>query len=180
MSIVGIKELLIRVKEDKLFEDLSERELTNPEGTGFDLRVGEIYKLTSGGFLGVENRETSNTELVVKYENNKNNSIIIKPNEYYLIKTIEKINNPKDLAPHFKHRSNLFRSGVVVHTAHCGQGYQGNLLFGIENRGKYDFKLEMGARVIHVVFHKIEGEGTEYRGQWQGGRISTHGMERQV
>ena len=168
------------MKEEKLFENLSDRELTNPEGTGFDLRVGEIYKLTSGGFLGAENRETSNTELVKKYENGKENFIIIKPGDYYLIKTMEKINNPNDLAAHFKHRSNLFRSGVVIHTAHCGQGYQGNLLFGIENRGKHDFKLEMGARIVHVIFHKIEGEGTKYRGQWQGGRVSTEGAEKQV
>ena len=180
MSVVGIKELLQRVKKDKLFDNLSDRELNNPEGTGFDLRVGEVYKLTSGGFLGVENRDTSSTELIAKYEEGKENSIIIKPGDYFLIKTIENINNPKDLAPYFKHRSNLFRSGVVVHTAHCGQGYKGPLLFGIENRGKFDFKLEMGARVIHVVFHKIEGEGIQYRGQWQGGRVSTDGMEKQI
>jgi hypothetical protein len=38
--------------------------LKNPEGAGFDLRVGEIYKIKGKGFLGVEERETPNAEKV--------------------------------------------------------------------------------------------------------------------
>jgi hypothetical protein len=41
--VLGIKKLLKLVKEKKLVENLSERELKNPEGAGFDLRVGEIF-----------------------------------------------------------------------------------------------------------------------------------------
>jgi len=36
---------------------LSQRELTNPEGAGFDLRLGEVYKIKGTAFLGEEERK---------------------------------------------------------------------------------------------------------------------------
>ena len=38
----------------------------------------------------------------------------------------------------------------------------------------------MGARFVHVIFHEIKGSGSQYRGQWQGGRVTTRRKERQV
>ncbi len=37
--MIGTKELLKLVKKKKLVENLCDRELQNPEGTGFDLRI---------------------------------------------------------------------------------------------------------------------------------------------
>ena len=48
--IIGVKKLLELVKEKKLVENLSERELKNPEGAGFDIRIGELYKVKGKGF----------------------------------------------------------------------------------------------------------------------------------
>src|SRR3990172_8263301 len=45
--ILGPKILLQLVRTKKLVENLSERELTSPEGAGFDLRLGEVYKIES-------------------------------------------------------------------------------------------------------------------------------------
>lgn len=57
--VIGPKKLLELVEEIKLVENLSERELSNPEGAGFDLRLGEIHKIVGGkAFLGVTERET--------------------------------------------------------------------------------------------------------------------------
>jgi len=56
--ILGIKELHRLVKEKDLVTNLSERELENPEGAGFDLRIGELYEISGQGFLGVTERET--------------------------------------------------------------------------------------------------------------------------
>lgn len=181
MTVLGIEELLRRVREEKLIEGLAERELTNPEGCGFDLRIGKLYKPTSSGFLGVNKRETSNVELIGEYKEGESRLVTIKPSEYYLMETVERINNPLDLSPEIKHRTTLFRSGVVIYNSHVGPGYQGTLTFGIKNQGDYDFKLEMGARVVHVTFHLIEGKLKRgYEGQWQGGRVATEGKETQI
>ena len=56
--VLGIKELHRLVKEKNLIANLSERELKNPEGAGFDLRIGELYEISGEGFLGVTERET--------------------------------------------------------------------------------------------------------------------------
>jgi len=66
--ILGVKKLLELVKKKKLVENLSERELKNPEGAGFDIRIGELYQLKGQGFLGIEERKTPKIKLVAKYD----------------------------------------------------------------------------------------------------------------
>jgi len=178
--ILGIDKLHELVKEKKLVENLCERELNNPEGAGFDLRIGEIYQNTSGGFMGIDEREIPEPKLIEKFEENKKKTVILEPGEYYVIKTIETVNTPKDIMILFRPRITFFRCGVTVFTGNCAPGYRGPLFFGLANLGKFPFKLEMGARVVHAMFHQIDGSSNLYQGQWQGGRLSTEGKEKQV
>jgi deoxycytidine triphosphate deaminase len=69
--ILGIKELHKLVKEQNLVENLCEREMNNPEGAGFDLRLGEAYELSGDGFLGVEERQTPEAKSLAKFNPNK-------------------------------------------------------------------------------------------------------------
>src|SRR3989344_661661 len=108
--ILGPKLLLKLVKEIKLVEDLSERELTNPEGAGFDLRLGEVYKISGNAFLGETERKTADIELVQEYKSGEKRSIILKPGDFYLVTTIESVNTPLNLTINFKPRSTTFRS----------------------------------------------------------------------
>lgn len=197
--ILGVKKLLKLVKEKKLVENLSERELKNPEGAGFDLRIGEIYKFRSKiknprrrtfgslrgrqkakSFLGIDERRTADVELVAKYDSNKRKSFNFKPSSYYLMKTIEKVNTPDNILILFTPRTTLFRSGIILFTATCSPGYCGELTFGIANLGPIEVKIELGARVAHAMFFEIKGETNLYRGQWQGGRVSTKKKEKQI
>ncbi len=61
-------------------------------------------------------------------------------------------------------------------------GYCGELTFGLKNHSKYnDFILELGARITQIIFHENTENISEYRGQWQGGKVSTQGqIETQV
>ena len=99
--ILGIKELHRLVDEQKLVENLCEREMNNPEGAGFDFHMGEVYEIEGEGFLGVEERKTPETKSVAKYEESKNedeNYFIFEPGKYYLVKTMEKVNLPLTLS----------------------------------------------------------------------------------
>lgn len=177
---LGTKKLLKLVKEKKLVENLSERELKNPEGAGFDFRLGEIYQISGKGFLGVEERETPGTKLLAKYEERKRESFIFKPGKYYLMKTVEKVNTPEDLLILFRPRSTIYRSGMMIFTGNVSPGYKGELTFGVINLGPSPIKIELGARVVHAMFFEVRGGTNLYRGQWQGGRVSTKKRERQV
>lgn len=201
--VLGPKLLLKLVKTKKLVEGLSERELTNPEGAGFDLRLGEVYRIKGSAFLGETHRKTAEIELIAKYNGSqkKKNSyiaggddrikkrdskltpmskIIIRPGEFYLVKTIESVNMPQNLTASITPRSTTYRSGLFLRTGNVPPGYCGELVFGLKNEGTATVEIEMGARFAHIQFSEVKGGGNLYRGQWQGGRITTKKKEKQV
>ncbi len=178
--ILGPKELLKLVKKVKLVEGLSERELTNPEGAGFDLRLGEVFKISGSAFLGETHRKTADVKSVRVYNSKKKQSIKIKPGDFFLVKTIEKINLPLSLSAVIIPRTTTFRSGLFIRTGPIQPGYSGELTFGLKNEGPITVEIEMGARFVHVLFHEIKGGGSAYRGQWQGGRVSATKKEKQI
>ena|SRR5438270_9292954 len=178
--ILGPKKLLELVKTQKLVENLSERELTNPEGAGFDLRLGEVYKISGDAFLGETHRKTADIELVEKHVEGETRSITLEPGDFYLVTTIESVNTPLDLTINFKPRSTTFRSGLFLRTGNVAPGYKGKLSFGLKNEGPIPVTIEMGARFVHAQFEQVLGNGSQYRGQWQGGRITATKKEKQV
>lgn len=178
--ILGSKKLLKLIREKKLVENLSERELNNPEGAGFDIRIGELYEVKGKGFLGIEERETSGIKLIAKFDKKKRQKVILQPRTYYLMKTIEKLNLPENLLALFTPRSTLYRSGVYIFGGQTAPGYKGELTTGIYNFRDEKFELEMGARVLHLMFFEVKGKSNLYRGQWQGGRITTQKREKQL
>src|SRR3989344_598304 len=171
--VLGPRILLQLVKTQKLVEGLSERELTNPEGAGFDLRLGEVYKISGKSFLGVTERHTPKVKLVKKYTEGKTTSMVFKPGEFYLVKIMEVVNMPQNLSATITPRSTTFRSGLFLRTTNVHPGYCGELNFGIKNEGPVPVTIEMSARIAHIQFHEVAGGGNMYRGQWQGGRVTT-------
>ncbi|MBI2054564.1 MAG: 2'-deoxycytidine 5'-triphosphate deaminase [Candidatus Sungbacteria bacterium] len=178
--ILGISELSRLVKEKKLVENLAERELNNPEGAGFDLRLGKLFKLKGRGFLGIDERETPGVEIIAEYNPEKTQSVIIKPGEMYLTETYERLNMPIDLLAVAKPRTTLHRSGIFTRVSVADPGYSGTLHPAIFNAGPVEVEIELGARYINVMFFEIKGEASAYRGQWQGGRATTDGREVQI
>ena len=184
--ILGIEKLHELVKELQLVENLCDREQNNPEGAGFDLRLAEVFELDAAGndyFLGVEERNTPDVKSIAVHDPSKSeveNSFTFAPGKYYLIKTMEKVNLPTTLSGVIFPRTTLFRSGLALFNGVVQPGYSGELSFGITNLGKTNIRVAFGARVVHVTFQEVLGEGSQYRGQWQGGRVATEGKETQV
>lgn len=173
---------LVHNPKVKLVENLDERELNNPEGAGFDIRVGEVYRFLPNGkaFLGITDRKTPDIKLIASYEKGKRKKFIIRPNKFLLIKTMERVNFPNNICGHTFIRSTLFRCGLQLLNTQIAPGYQGELTFGLKNEGTIPVTIELGARVAHVQFEWVDGGGKKYRGQWQGGRVATKGKEKQV
>lgn len=205
--ILGPQELLKLVKSKNLVEGLSDRELTNPEGAGFDLRLGEVYKISGNAFLGETHRKTAEIELIAKYgsyslkhsskgklinqphatlndrgqqREAKLSKIVIKPGDFFLVKTIESVNMPQNLTASITPRSTTYRSGLFLRTGNVPPGYCGGLIFGLKNEGPITVEIEMGARFVHIQFSEVKGRGNMYRGQWQGGRVTTKKKEKQI
>lgn len=131
--VLGIKELHRLVEEKKLVDGLSDRELKEPEGAGFDLRIGELYELSGLGFLGVTERETPSVEILASHEVDGAKRVSLAPKTYYVMKTIELVNMTEDLLALMTPRSTLFRSGVFAFGGQVPPGYHGGLTMGIYN-----------------------------------------------
>lgn len=173
----------------KIVKNLGERDFNNPEGAGVDLRLGSVYKITGGrAFIEADNeagqgkRSGFTTSELYSYDIDakEQDSLIIKPGEYYLVKTIESVALPLDVLADFRPRSTLFRSGLQLLTTLGTPGYEGELIFGLSNLCDHPVELQMGARICTAVFYRLESEGVAYRGQNQGGRVTASGEERQV
>lgn len=189
MSVLGVDEVIRRVKKEKLIENLGIRELKNPEGAGMDLRLGAVYKIVQGGAFIEGDRQQAlgarrgvKIRLIAEFKKGKRNQewVVIKPGDYYLVSTIEVINTPTDLMPVVFPRTSLFRAGLLLLNSKTDPGYIGSLTMGLKNLSEFELKLQLGARICNIVFVKIEGETTTYRGQHQGGRISPTEVEQQV
>ncbi|MBI2017669.1 hypothetical protein HYS92_01315 [Candidatus Daviesbacteria bacterium] len=187
MSVLGINQIHKRIKKYGLIKNLGKRELNYPEGVGVDLRLGSVHKIIKGGaFIEVDsgqvlgNRKGVETKLVAEFVEGKVLEVTIKPGEYYLVQTYEEINTPEDLMPILHPRTSLFRSGLLLLNSKTDPGYVGKLTMGLTNLSPFPVKLQLGARICNIIFHKIEGKTIKYRGQHQGGRVSPKKVERQV
>src|SRR3989344_4493133 len=117
MSVVGIKEVVRRIKEEELITGLGGRDFSNPEGTGIDLRLGCAHKIVEGGaYIEAEGRAGLGKRKGVKPEEVRNPKegdvqadLASAPGESSLVQTAETVNTPLDLMPMVYPRSSLFR-----------------------------------------------------------------------
>lgn len=169
--VIGTKLLLQLIRKNHLIDDLSDRELTNPESCVIDIRIGEISKLIGKGFLGIQERITPEHRVLAKYAGRPGTIVKIKPGDYFATESVETFHLPPNLFGLVKPRSTLFRSGIVIRAGVIDPGYSGKIHPGIFNASQIDFEIEMGARYVQVFFLEIKGGLVRpYQGQWQGGR----------
>lgn len=170
--------LLKLVRDGKLIKHLAHRELTTPEGVGFDLRLAGLSRLTvGGGSLRESTRRTPASEVVLA---DPDDCFVMEPGKTYLASTMEEFDLPEDLAAFFFPRSTLFRSGITFSSSVLPPGYVGPMTFALTNHHSEAFEIQIGARFAHVIFQAVSGDIGRYKGQWQGGRVSQPKDEGQI
>jgi deoxycytidine triphosphate deaminase len=179
--ILGHSELKKLIKKYNLITNLAERELKDPEGCVFDLRIEKVYSLKGKAFLGIDERETPDLVEKASFNPKEKSVFIFRPGKYYLTKTVEEVNISENIAILFKPRTTTYRCGLMIRTGIANPGYHGPLYFGLINEGPVPVTIEMGARYVQAFFEEVKGKPVHsYRGQWQGGRGSTKGKEKQI
>lgn len=160
--ILAQSEIIELVKKSRLIDGFSNNCL---EGAGYDLRVGKIYKIKSDSYLGENERKTPEIEEI------NSESYRLKPSEYVLIETVEKVNMPTNLIARILPRSTIFRSGCFLITAVVDPGFEGTLTMGLKNVSGFNFTIEKKSRVAQIIFEKVEGKTKPYSGKYQGGKV---------
>jgi len=166
MVVIGYDKILELIEKKMLIENVDKN---NVQPSGVDLRVKTIYRLKNGGYLGVKNRQTPDIDIVSDKVGDK---IILGPNEFVLVETMEKVNMPKDLLALILPRSSLFRCGVSLHTAVVDPGFIGTLTFGMKNLSEHPFEIEIGSKIGQIVFEEVKGNDKLYNGKYQGGKVT--------
>ena len=75
--ILGHSELKKLIEKCNLVTNLSEREMKDPEGCVFDLRLEKVFSLKGKAFLGIDERETPDLIEEASYNPKKRISFII-------------------------------------------------------------------------------------------------------
>lgn len=160
--LLSYEKILKLVEEKSLIENFSLECLSS---SGYDLRIGKIYKMKTPGFIGSKKHKSPKIEELnfSEYE--------LKPNEYLLVETIERVNMPENLAGRILPRSSLFRMGCSVETALIDPGFKGTLTIGLKNLSENEFKFEKGARIAQLIFEEVSEGAKPYNGRYQGGKV---------
>lgn len=81
----------------------------------------------------------------------------IKPQEFILGSTFEKIHIPYDLCGHIDGKSSIGRLGVFVHVSSgfCDAGFTGNVTLEIFNASDKEFELYHGMKICQILFETL-------------------------
>ena len=87
----------------------------------------------------------------------RQSSYKIKPNEFLLGSTLEKIYIPRDLVGHIDGKSSLGRLGVFIHVSSgfIDSGFKGNVTLEIYNCSDKEFELYHGMSICQIVFQTL-------------------------
>ncbi len=169
------------------------KENINP--SGIDLRVGEIYELEDGGAIRLNEvispfikkgwilegmREEDHSKEILVLEEGA--SVNTKKENYYLVRTQEKIRLPKEkievegkkyfIVAFVYMRSSLFRIGVTLYNTLIDPGWSGRLTFGL--KPFLDAEIELGAPIAQIVFEPVLGDIEFFygdKGRYMGGKL---------
>ena len=92
----------------------------------------------------------------------------IRPKEYALVATLERVELGLGLIAYIHLRSSFVREGVIGSFAVVDPGFQGQLTLALHNNGKNSVKIRRYERVFQIVFHKLGRMATKgYNGLYQ-------------
>lgn len=81
----------------------------------------------------------------------------LKPNEFILGSTLEKVNIPLDLCGHVDGKSSIGRLGVFIHVSSgfIDSGFRGNITLEIYNASDKEFELSDGMSICQLVLETL-------------------------
>ncbi|MFH1639220.1 MAG: deoxyuridine 5'-triphosphate nucleotidohydrolase [Chloroflexota bacterium] len=137
---------------------------------GFDLTLREVALFTSAGQIAASNsgRLISDT-MPLPFDGQ---GFINLPPGGYLVTFNEVVHLRDDITALGAPRSSLLRSGVTVETAIWDAGYSGRSRSLLVVHNPAGFRIQRDARIMQLVFLRLDGKTDSYRGKYQGEDIA--------
>jgi len=133
---------------------------------GIDLTLDCVWRLRGGGVLGQTNAERRLPERDALAPGDDGFYHLLPGS--YMVRYRESVALPLDVMAFGRPRSSLLRCGAALHTAVWDAGYQGrseSLLVVYATEG---IRLAVGARLLQLVFVRLEASTHAYAGVYQG------------
>ena len=144
--------------------------LPDPEGqiqpNGVDITLESVWRMSGAGAIGQTNAERVIPERQ-PVSPQEDGWFVLSPGTY-VIRFREVVALPLDVMAFGRPRSSLLRCGAAIHTAVWDAGYRGRseaLLVVFAPEG---IRLAIGARVLQLVFVRLEAATHGYAGTYQG------------
>ena len=90
----------------------------------------------------------------------KHDDYVLKPNEFILGSTIEKVKLPSTVSAFLDGKSGLGRKGIGTHitAGFIDAGFEGNVTLEIKNNSDKQFKLSEGMLIGQLIFFELKSE----------------------
>ena len=156
MMMLSDAEILEAIRKGKIIIDPFREENVGP--CSVDLTLSSKFTLFEEGQVVDSKRlgETVKTQTI----DAKGGEIELKPGQFILAKTVEKIAVSKDIAATLEGRSSIARLGVFVHAAglvNPGSGLTKPVPMVLEvfSQNNSPVKLYPGMKIVQIIFHKL-------------------------
>ncbi len=142
---------------------------TQVQVNGCELTVDRVFEFTGMGSIAFENSERVLSECTeLRFNDDGCDDWIDLPAGSYKIVSGEIVHIPKDMIAIARPRSSLLRCGASVETAVWDAGYEGRSECLLIVFNEHGFRLKKGARVVQLLFVRLESGTEGYRGAYQG------------
>ncbi len=179
MAILTNREIWELIKNKKLVIEPFDENIVRENG--LDLRIGEEY-----AFYSFENQVIDPTQIedskdffnIVKAQDRK---IIVKPNSFILLTTLEYVKFPENIVGFCNLRSTWARYGLSIPPTVIDAGFEGNITIELVNASKNYIVLKPGLRFLHVILVETKSE-VKYLGKYlkQKGVTLPKGLKEEI
>lgn len=83
---------------------------------------------------------------------------IMKPGDFILASTVERVNIPNNMAARFEGKSSLGRLGLTTHVTagFIDAGFSGTITLEMKNENEFPIKISKGMKIGQICFFKID------------------------
>lgn len=131
---------------------------SNVEPASVDLRLGNEFTFVSQSYHDAQVNLSSKSTDSLSYHTTLG-TCTIRPGEFVLATTKERVELPDDIVANVLGRSSLGRLGVSVHqtAGYIDPGFEGQITLELSNHGPAPVELEEGLRICQIVFNHVSG-----------------------
>ncbi len=128
----------------------------------------EILQALKTGELKLEPSDLSACLNPAGYDLRCSEDVVLKPKDYVLLATLEKVELGLNLVAFMHIRSSLAREGIVGSFAVIDPGFRGQLTLHLSNMDNKEIKFKKGERIVQIVFHHLSNTAKKgYNGSYQ-------------